>query len=274
MTGKGTAPMKHLTVGGVDIAYLDEGKGPVVIHRPLLQRLAQRVAAADRDAQIRLARARPRFHRLRAVDTLARRRALLRRRRCGVLLALAKKAKGKLHLVGHSYGAALALEAAARWGPASRASCWSNPSRSIFCGKRPEWAEVERLARPCLAPWQRAMTVAAAKSFMTYWLGRWRWWLSPERFKAAIAATIPKVALEFGFVIDAPTTLQDYAGDHRAHIADRRRLDACAHPRHGRAAGRDVAQREGRDGERRGPYEPVHPSRRDQPADSRLSCFA
>ena len=46
---------------------------------------------------------------------------------------------------------------------------------------------------------------------MTYWLGRWRWWLSPERFKAAIAATIPKVALEFAFVTDAPTTLQDYA---------------------------------------------------------------
>jgi len=52
---------------------------------------------------------------------------------------------------------------------------------------------------------------ASAKSFMTYWLGRWRWWLSPERFKAAIEATIPKVALEFDFVIDAPTTLQDYA---------------------------------------------------------------
>lgn len=46
---------------------------------------------------------------------------------------------------------------------------------------------------------------------MTYWLGRWRWWLSPERFKAAIAATIPKVALEFGIAIDVPTTLKEYA---------------------------------------------------------------
>ena len=52
---------------------------------------------------------------------------------------------------------------------------------------------------------------AAAKSFMTYWLGRRRWWLSPERFKAAIQATIPKVALEFGFAVNAPTTLLDYA---------------------------------------------------------------
>ena len=42
-------------------------------------------------------------------------------------------------------------------------------------------------------------------------MARWRWWLSPERFKSAIETTIPKVALEFGFVTEAPTTLQDYA---------------------------------------------------------------
>lgn len=46
---------------------------------------------------------------------------------------------------------------------------------------------------------------------MSYWLGRWRWWLSPERFKNAIATTIPKVALEFSIAVDAQTTLQDYA---------------------------------------------------------------
>ena len=47
---------------------------------------------------------------------------------------------------------------------------------------------------------------------MGYWLGRWRWWLSPDRFKNAIALTIPKVALEFSIAIDAQTTLADYAG--------------------------------------------------------------
>jgi hypothetical protein len=34
--------------------------------------------------------------------------------------------------------------------------------------------------------------------------------LSPDRFKKAIAATIPKVALEFSIAIDAQTTLKDY----------------------------------------------------------------
>ena len=70
----------------------------------------------------------------------------------------------------------------------------------------------------------------AAKAFMTYWLGRTRWWLSPERFKTAIAATIPKVALEFTIAIDAETTLAGLCRDHRADAADRRQQDARARP--------------------------------------------
>ena len=46
---------------------------------------------------------------------------------------------------------------------------------------------------------------------MRYWLGRFRWWLSPEGFKAAITATIRKVALEFMIALDADTKLADYA---------------------------------------------------------------
>jgi pimeloyl-ACP methyl ester carboxylesterase len=76
---------------------------------------------------------------------------------------------------------------------------------------RPEWAEVEALGRSVLGAVAKGDDRAAAKAFMTYWLGRLRWWLSPEKFKSAIAATIPKVALEFGIVIEAPTKLADYA---------------------------------------------------------------
>ena len=47
---------------------------------------------------------------------------------------------------------------------------------------------------------------------MSYWLGRWRWWLSPEKFKAAITATIRKVALEFTIAIEAQQKLSAYAG--------------------------------------------------------------
>ena len=56
--------MKRLKTDGVEVAYLDQGKGPLVI-------IAQGVAAADRGAYARLARARARLYRLWAVGRLA-----------------------------------------------------------------------------------------------------------------------------------------------------------------------------------------------------------
>jgi pimeloyl-ACP methyl ester carboxylesterase len=76
---------------------------------------------------------------------------------------------------------------------------------------RPEWAEIARLGKSVLGAVAKGDDREAARAFMSYWLGRWRWFLAPERFKSAIAATIPKVALELGIIANAPTTLADYA---------------------------------------------------------------
>jgi len=105
------------------------------------------------------------------------------------------------------------IEAARSLGPRVRSLTLVEPGLYQLLRQegRPEWTEVETLGRAVLGAVAEGNDRAAAKAFMTYWLGRWRWWLSPERFKAAIEATIPKVALEFGFAIDATTTLQDYA---------------------------------------------------------------
>jgi pimeloyl-ACP methyl ester carboxylesterase len=77
--------------------------------------------------------------------------------------------------------------------------------------RRPEWSEVERLGVAVLTAVERGDDRDAAAAFMRYWLGRFRWWISPERFKAAITATIRKVALEFMIAIDADTRLSDLA---------------------------------------------------------------
>jgi pimeloyl-ACP methyl ester carboxylesterase len=205
--------LKQLTVNGVEIAYLDEGKGPVVIvghcssasHRewlPLIDELKPdwRVLAPDFIGYGQSASwpATEPF----SIDADVQ-----------VLLALAKKAKGKLHFVGHSYGAALALEAARSLGDRVKCLVLIEPVSFHLLRQegRPEWAEVEALGRSVLGAVAKGDDRAAAKAFMTYWLGRLRWWLSPEKFKSAIAATIPKVALEFGIVIEAPTKLADYA---------------------------------------------------------------
>jgi pimeloyl-ACP methyl ester carboxylesterase len=118
-----------------------------------------------------------------------------------------------LHLVGHSYGAALALEAARRLGTRVKSLILVEPVSFHLLRQegRPEWVEVEQHGKAVLSAVAGGEDRKAAAAFMSYWLGWWRWRISPDRFKSAIAATIPKVALEFGIIVEAPTTLQDYA---------------------------------------------------------------
>lgn len=205
--------MKRLAINGVEIAYLDEGKGPAVIlahcssasHKewlPLIETLKSdwRVLAPD---FIGYGRSEP----WPATEPFSIDADI------DVLLAVAKKAKGPLHLVGHSYGAALALEAARTLGSRVKSLTLVEPVlfHLLRLEGRPEWAEVEALGRAVLGAVAKGDDRDAAKAFMVYWLGRTRWWLSPDRFKTAIAATIPKVALEFSIAIDAKTSLKDYA---------------------------------------------------------------
>ena len=124
-------------------------------------------------------------------------------------LDLAKKTKKHVHLVGHSYGAAMALEAARELGPKVQSLTLVEPVsfNLLRVEGRPEWTEIEKLGVAVLSAVSNGQDREAAAAFMRYWLGRLRWWLSPEKFKAAIAATIPKVALEFMIVIEADKKL-------------------------------------------------------------------
>jgi pimeloyl-ACP methyl ester carboxylesterase len=219
-----TAGLKTFQLDGLDIAYLDEGDGPAVLlchcssasHRewqPLAQMLAPdwHVLAPD-------------FIGYGRSDSWPVQRPFSSDGDVEVLLALAKtlkagrgsskaKSKGRLHIVGHSYGAAVALEAAVRLGERVQSLSLVEPVSFHLLRQQhdPTWREVEKLGVKVLSAVARGDDRRAAGYFMSYWLGRLRWFLAPEKFKAAIAATIPKVALEFTVAIDAPTTLADYA---------------------------------------------------------------
>jgi pimeloyl-ACP methyl ester carboxylesterase len=206
--------LEELAINGLKVAYLDEGKGPPSVlighcssasHKewlPLIEEVKQdaRVLAPD---FIGYGRSDPwplgtPF----ALDADV-----------AVLTALANKTKGPLHFVGHSYGAALALEAARQLGPRVKSLTLVEPVafHLLRVERRPEWAEIERLGLSVLTAVARGDDRAAAAAFMGYCLGRFKWWLSPERFKAAIAATIRKVALEITIALDAETRLSDYS---------------------------------------------------------------
>ena len=205
--------MKRLKSAGLDIAYLDAGKGPTIIighcscasHKewlPLIKELEPnwRVLAPD-------------FIGYGQSETWPGDKIFSGDADLDALLDLAKKTKRPLHLVGHSYGAALALAAARELGPKVQSIVLVEPVafNLLRVEHRPEWAEVERLGVAVLTAVANGDDRDAAAAFMRYWLGRFRWWLSPERFKAAITATMPKVALEFTIAIDAPTRLHDYS---------------------------------------------------------------
>jgi pimeloyl-ACP methyl ester carboxylesterase len=205
--------LKQMTVDGVDIAYLDRGDGPVVIvahcssasHKewlPLIEQLEPewRVLAPD-------------FIGYGQSGAWPEGKIFTGKADLDVLLELADRTEQPVHLVGHSYGAAMALEAARELGPKVQSLALVEPVsfNLLRVEGRPEWEEVEQLGRAVLSAVSDGKDREAAAAFMRYWLGRFRWWLSPEKFKAAITATIHKVALEFIIVIESNARLGDYA---------------------------------------------------------------
>ena len=205
--------LKQMTVNGVEIAYLDRGKGPLVIiahcslasHRewlPLIEALEPdwRVLAPD-------------FIGYGQSGAWPEGKVFTGQADLAVLLGLAKETEEPIHLVGHSYGAALALEAARGLGSKVQSLTLVEPVafNLLRVEHRPEWAEIEQLGVAVLTAVSNGNDREAAAAFMRYWLGRLRWWLAPEKFKAAITATIRKVALEFMILIEAGARLSDYA---------------------------------------------------------------
>jgi pimeloyl-ACP methyl ester carboxylesterase len=206
-------PPKQMTVNGVEIAYLDRGNGPPVI-------IAHCSSASHREWLPLIEALEPDW-RVLAPDLIGygqsgpwpEGKVFTGQADLAVLLEFANKVERPIHLVGHSYGAALALEAARGLGSKVQSLTLVEPVafNLLRVERRPEWAEIERLGVVVLTAVSKGDDRDAAAAFMRYWLGRLRWWLSPEKFKAAITATIHKVALEFMILIEAGARLSDYA---------------------------------------------------------------
>jgi len=169
--------VQSLKVSGVEVAYLDEGKGPCVLlghcssasHKewlPLIEVLKNdwRVLAPD-------------FIGYGSSDPWPIDKSFSTEADVKVLLGLAKKTKSRLHLVGHSYGAALALEAARTLGDRVASLTLVEPVsfHLLRIEQRPEWKDVEKLGVSVLDPVAKGDDRKAAAAFMSYWLGKWRW---------------------------------------------------------------------------------------------------
>jgi len=132
-----------------------------------------------------------------------------------IVLALLRRAGGPVHLVGHSYGGAVALHVALRHGGWLRSLTLIEPVafhllRENEALDAAAFAEIAAVA----ARVTRALIDGDAEGgmarFVDYWSGTGAWAMLPPAKRAALGARLAKVALDFEATFGEPTRLQDF----------------------------------------------------------------
>lgn len=198
--------MQTIEIGGLRVAYIDEGSGPPVIFahcssashrmwRPLIERikLRHRIIAPDLIGYGET----DRWPQGKPFDFMADAR---------IIIELARKAGGPVHFVGHSYGAAVILQAVMHLETQPRGMTLIEPVAFPILpatGRDKEWNAVGKLAAKVDEAAARGDDERVASLYMGFWIGRLRWWLTPGKLKERVLETVDKVALEFGAIRDA-----------------------------------------------------------------------
>ncbi len=123
-----------------------------------------------------------------------------------LLHVLVDQAAGPVHLVGHSYGGAVALSFALTE-PSRVASLILIEPVAFHLLKEAgdaAWDEIAQLAGRHITLVEAGDLAAAADAFMGFWIGTHGWQGLPEPLRQAVVATMPKVADEWRSMF-APT---------------------------------------------------------------------
>jgi pimeloyl-ACP methyl ester carboxylesterase len=189
--------MPALRIKDADIAYTDAGLGDAVlavhgsassrrVWRPLAVRLAARYRVVAPDL-VGYGESTPWRAGLRATDV-------------EVVTTFARELGAPLHLVGHSYGGALALRAALALGHRVASLTLVEPAAFEVLGQsgdRAAFAEIEAVASRHVELAAEGDLAACADHFMGYWIGAAVWAGMPAETRARLVATMPKIAAEF-----------------------------------------------------------------------------
>ena len=205
--------LQTLVVDSREIAYQDVGSGPTVIFA--------HCSSASHSAWAPIVAALRSRYRVIAPDLLGygqseRWPVNMRMQRwtdVGALLALAESVGEPVHLVGHSYGGAVALEAARILGPRARSVALIEPAAFHLlrlAGRLAEWHEITNVGVRMIEALRLRRDRRATALYMKYWVGRLRWWSMSPRLRRAIVETAGKVGAEFEAVLHLSRTLGDY----------------------------------------------------------------
>ena len=128
-----------------------------------------------------------------------------------IILALVERARDtaggkgahpvRLHFVGHSHGGAIVMEAA-RHIEGVRSITVVEPTLFQLLhetGHR-QWPVITRMARRVTDALEAGNARRAARLFTSFWIGRVKWLLLPERHKRAISRSMKKVVLDFEII--------------------------------------------------------------------------
>jgi pimeloyl-ACP methyl ester carboxylesterase len=202
--------MPTLSIRDVTVAYTDVGQGPPVllVHgsaasrrfwRTLVERLAPRYRVVAPDL-IGYGESSPWHAGTRATDL-------------DVVSAFANAIGEPLHLVGHSYGGALALRVARELGSKLASLALIEPASFDLLDPRGDaaaLAEIEAVAGRHLELVAEGELEACAAHFMGYWIGGDAWAAMPAETSARIVQAMPKIAAEFRVLFRHPETLGAY----------------------------------------------------------------
>lgn len=131
------------------------------------------------------------------------------------LAALAERLGRPFHVVGHSYGGAVALELARALGPRVLGLALFEPVAFHLlrsAGATAAWQEIEAVAQRHFALVADGALVAAAEAFTLYWMGPGAFARMAPEVQARLASVMPKVAAEFRMMLGLQHGLGAYRG--------------------------------------------------------------
>lgn len=128
-----------------------------------------------------------------------------------LLTPVFERAGERFHLVGHSYGGAIALKAALRFGARLRSLVLYEPVLfSLLLRAAPDSAaarEIVSVRDDALDLMEKGDLEGAARRFVDYWMGEGAWAATPEGRRPVIAASMRAVTPEWHSAFHEPTPL-------------------------------------------------------------------